>query len=1126
MKKLLNFLTVFLMAVSISHAQEHEMHCMIYKLPEQYLIQNSSLIVRAEVLSKVSEWDASKSNIFSYYRLKVYEDFTGNAPTFVTLVSEGGQVGNDEMQFGDRIDLTVGEEVIVLLNQVPQHWKGIRREANSYASWTSIQGLFRIDGHTEAMHDVFDRYENLDAFRARVSNLTGRNPIVLQPKARITNNPPAAGVAATVSGVSPTIVTAGTKTVLTITGSGFGATRGNGFVEFRSIFEDGSFGRPLPKDYLFWSDTEIRVHVPSILTNVTGDSPAATGPVRVTPNGGVAAQSAGNITVSYALFNVKPTTSDSAYVLVAGNFNALGAYTLQFNDQFNTTFGTTARQTIERCFTKWRCATGFNWTLSASATTVRATNADGVNVITDDVQTPLPAGIGGRAINRVVGCGSGITLKTITNEQDIIINNDPSTGTSTYSWNFGSGNPTLNQFDFETVMLHEIGHTHQITHTLHSSATEVMASTVTNGVAKKNLFPNDIAAGLDVVNRSSVSVGCGASPLSTSLPNITINNTSDLPVCANGSASFLANTNNTASTSALVWRVNGVDQTSSIGSTGFTYTNPQNNAVITCGIAGCSNTVSNAITVSVTPLPSATFSYPASNYCKSFTSAINPTITGAPGGTFTSSPAGLSINATTGAINAAASTAGTYTVTRSVTASGCTGFATFTMTISEAAYFSMSYSTPYCKSTIGEEGPVTIGTTGGTFSASPAGLSLNATSGVFTPSTSVAGTYSITYTVAATATCGSFSTSVNVTITTAPSASINYSSSSFCRSTTTSVPCTITGATGGTFTSSPSGLSLNSSTGAIVPSSSTAGTYTVTYTVAGGGGCGPFTTTRTVIIVNQLSTPGAISGATTNSCGITRTYSIASVAGATNYTWTLPSGATGSSTTTSISVTFTSTFTSGVISVRANALNGCNSNLRSITVYGKPAAPGSITITNVNIATGTGTASIAAVQGASSYTWTITNGIIQSGQGTTSISVKKNIGVNSITVCVKANSNCGSSAQTCRTYFYSLAAPLEDQTELAGEAMVKNDIQFSYPTPTVFPNPATDFVNLKFDEIWFGTEVTAYLMNIEGKIVREFSFVPSSEEMQQTDVSGLMPGMYMMRLQTADNYQTIRFIKQ
>jgi hypothetical protein len=180
----------------------------------------------------------------------------------------------------------------------------------------------------------------------------------------------------------------------------------------------------------------------------------------------------------------------------------------------------------------------------------------------------------------------------------------------------------------------------------------------------------------------------------------------------------------------------------------------------------------------------------------------------------------------------------------------------------------------------------------------------------------------------------------------------------------------------------------------------------------------------------------------------------------------------------------------------------------------------------VNVATGTGTASIAAVPGASSYTWTITNGIIQSGQGTTSILVKKNVGVNSITVCVKANSNCGSSAQTCRTYFYSLAAPLENQTELAGQAMVKNDIQFSYPTPTVFPNPADDFVNMKFDEIWYGTEVKAYLMNIQGKTIREFIFVPSGEEMQQTDVTGLMPGMYMIVLRTEGQSQSVRFIKQ
>jgi hypothetical protein len=47
---------------------------------------------------------------------------------------------------------------------------------------------------------------------------------------------------------------------------------------------------------------------------------------------------------------------------------------------------------------------------------------------------------------------------------------------------------------------------------------------------------------------------------------------------------------------------------------------------------------------------------------------------------------------------------------------------------------------------------------------------------------------------------------------------------------------------------SPAGLSINASTGAITPSSSTAGNYTVTYTVAATGGCAAFSTTAVVAI--------------------------------------------------------------------------------------------------------------------------------------------------------------------------------------------------------------------------------------------------------------------------------------
>ena len=58
---------------------------------------------------------------------------------------------------------------------------------------------------------------------------------------------------------------------------------------------------------------------------------------------------------------------------------------------------------------------------------------------------------------------------------------------------------------------------------------------------------------------------------------------------------------------------------------------------------------------------------------------------------------------------------------------------------------------------------------------------------------------------------------------------------------------TQTGTAGGTY-SSTAGLTINAATGAITPSTSTAGTYTVTYTMAAGGGCAAQTATTSVTI--------------------------------------------------------------------------------------------------------------------------------------------------------------------------------------------------------------------------------------------------------------------------------------
>ncbi|MBI2279402.1 MAG: PKD domain-containing protein [Bacteroidetes bacterium] len=93
-----------------------------------------------------------------------------------------------------------------------------------------------------------------------------------------------------------------------------------------------------------------------------------------------------------------------------------------------------------------------------------------------------------------------------------------------------------------------------------------------------------------------------------------------------------------------------------------------------------------------------------------------------------------------------------------------------------------------------------------------------------------------TYTVTLTATNASGSddeVKTNlITVNELEDASFNYSSSTYCQDGVDPTP-TILGTTGGIFTRSPVGLVINSTTGIIDLSASTAGTYTVTYTTSG-----------------------------------------------------------------------------------------------------------------------------------------------------------------------------------------------------------------------------------------------------------------------------------------------------
>ncbi len=93
----------------------------------------------------------------------------------------------------------------------------------------------------------------------------------------------------------------------------------------------------------------------------------------------------------------------------------------------------------------------------------------------------------------------------------------------------------------------------------------------------------------------------------------------------------------------------------------------------------CGNGVSSSIVISMNGLPTATVTYSAASYCTS-AAPVTPTITGTLGGTFTVSPSGLTINASTGQITPSTSAAGNYVVTYTFV-SGCSATVTKNITI-------------------------------------------------------------------------------------------------------------------------------------------------------------------------------------------------------------------------------------------------------------------------------------------------------------------------------------------------------------------------------------------------------------------------------------------------------------
>jgi len=499
-------ITLFLSTLPLlGHAQST---CLLVPVPLSLRSQQARLVVEARVASQQVE-PAAGGHLVTRSLLEVYKVFRGQLPARqLTFVTPGGTLGLRREEVSSTLSVQVGQQGIFFLEADPSQPGELR-------AYAGPQGFIAYDLASLTASEPFGQYASIEeALYGAVAAGTGAAYREVAPNARLRAAAQQlrqraaareqAVAAPTISDFSPKTLTAGTSTinttstsgVLTITGTGFGDTQGNGYVQFRNA-DNGSatYTKPVATDYLIWSDTQIQVRVPSY--SQTG-SPAGTGTFQVADNNGALATSASPVTVTYALSNVNSDGLNYRIHLISPDGS--GGYALQYSSSFPAE----ARAPFVRALQNWRTQVGINRTISGTPAPDDVTNLDDVNVVRFD--PTLPAGVLGVTYSYYSGCAvnSGpLNWQAVETDYAYAPVPAPASGNRpALTWNFGTGNPTSAQYDFESVALHEQGHGAQLTHII--SSTGVMNFNISNGATRRTLDADtDLAAAQSVMDYST-----------------------------------------------------------------------------------------------------------------------------------------------------------------------------------------------------------------------------------------------------------------------------------------------------------------------------------------------------------------------------------------------------------------------------------------------------------------------------------------------------------------------------------------------------------------------------------------------------------------------------------------------
>jgi len=493
------FITIFFTLLSI-HAVSQ---CMSYPVSLEERVRNAEHIALGYVIEKLPYLHEANGRVYTLNKMEVLAWLkNGKSLHHIYIITQGGVLEDRATIVTPSLQLDPANEYIVFMegDELAFDHK-IIRASEPYAiqsfAYADAQGVLTkqfgkyTDAYSEPEQDEMGIFEKIRA-------LTAYEPVT--PEGIIFLPRPFDGGrigsrSVNITSFSPNPTNAGTVETadfLTITGNNFGGNQGTVF--YRNADNGGTnyISSGIASDNVSWSNTQVVNKVAS---------QGGTGTIRVQTSGGQNFDSNGSLTLSFShlaindmFFGWNQVTRQRPRLL---NLNNEGGYTFVYNTNFNSNQDRV--DAFERALNNWRCNTLVNFKVQGS-TGVGLNGNDGINVIIMD--SSLPAGVLAVTYQTFQAAGSSNCQQANTvwwtSDIDIAFRTTPGANTS---WNYGPGPTQNNQYDFESVALHELGHAHGLGHVINTNA--VMHFALGNGSDMRDLAGSELAGGEAKMNYST-----------------------------------------------------------------------------------------------------------------------------------------------------------------------------------------------------------------------------------------------------------------------------------------------------------------------------------------------------------------------------------------------------------------------------------------------------------------------------------------------------------------------------------------------------------------------------------------------------------------------------------------------